>query len=717
MKVKPITAAAVAVALSSSVALAGNNPLPSLIIKDSVQKTGYDGVDDDLLSAGLNQEGLESSTPPGFVDPLNPTVAELRRRAIWTNYRAVVDSIPAGGMGLFWGPASGAPSFDAPVVQGLIPGFEYKALMKGIGAAGNLNRVPVAVQIPENFNHETPCILIAPPSGSRGYYGGIAVAEWGLFKGCATVLPGKGTGIGYHLLGDEASEFAVYDINGVAGSADDIGKGAQFRVRDSKKLRHFLEGHPDRVAIKHGHSMSNSENHWGEFAVKGTEFAFWALNDHFGNSHTFRPGNTTVIASGVSNGAGTSLQALEIDKGKLIDGLVVAEPSINPRKDKFVIKFGDDVFDPNGATLLDQIAMMATYAGCAANLEALGEDPIRAPLFGLDPFGNPDGSLENRCTSLHEKGLLTSDNLQDQAAEALAVLRANGFYEEMDWGIPAMVVFRFWRILNPFYAAGYGRLQVWENVCNISTGYTDADGSPAPVPEENAKRLFATTSGLPGDGLNLIADAAANGPIKDDSAISASTGRADLNLDAALCFRFLSTGDASLLDGQAGPRDRRNHRRVRAGARQLQSSGNLGGVPAIIITGREDLLVFTNQQSRAYHALNQARRAGKSNLMYWEVTPGQHFESLISTVWLDSVEGARFVPLNYYHNQALDKMYDHLTNGVALPPSQVVRATARGNTSFFDLTEAEIEELMPEPKLNPGDDAITFAGGVLTVPK
>jgi hydroxybutyrate-dimer hydrolase len=265
-------------------------------------------------------------------------------------------------MGLLWGPRPGseeAPVFDPPVVPGLIPGIEYKALMRGRSAGGNLNRVPVAVQIPQNFSGENPCIVLAPPSGSRGYYGGIAVAEWGLFKGCATVLPGKGTGTGFHLLGEAASEFAVDDIDGVVGSVADIGNGAQFRVRDSKRLRDFLAGHPDRVATKHAHSMDNSENHWGDFAVKGTQFAFWALNDHF-DTHKFKPYNTLVIAAGVSNGAGTALRALERDRGRMIDGLVVSEPSINPRKGKYAIKFGDDVFDPNGLTLYDAITLMGT---------------------------------------------------------------------------------------------------------------------------------------------------------------------------------------------------------------------------------------------------------------------------------------------------------------------------------------------------------------------
>lgn len=177
-----LAAAAAAVALTAGTAVAGSNALPSLIVKGSVQKTEYDGISDDLLSAGLNQAGLNSSKAPPFADPLNPTAAELRRNAIHNNYRAIVDTAPAGGMGLLWGPAT-APTFDSPApVEGLVPGVEYKALTKGPGNAGVLNDVPVVVQIFRHFKEDEPCIVIAPPSGSRAYYGGIGVAEWGLFN-------------------------------------------------------------------------------------------------------------------------------------------------------------------------------------------------------------------------------------------------------------------------------------------------------------------------------------------------------------------------------------------------------------------------------------------------------------------------------------------------------------------------------------------------------
>ena len=57
----------------------------------------------DLLTAGLGKTGLGGAAPE-FVDPLQPTPLELRRRAIYTNYRAVLDPTAAGGYGTLYGP-------------------------------------------------------------------------------------------------------------------------------------------------------------------------------------------------------------------------------------------------------------------------------------------------------------------------------------------------------------------------------------------------------------------------------------------------------------------------------------------------------------------------------------------------------------------------------------------------------------------------------------
>jgi hydroxybutyrate-dimer hydrolase len=98
------------------------------------------------------------------------------------------------------------------------------------------------------------------------------------------------------------------------------------------------------------------------------------------------------------------------------------------------------------------------------------------------------------------------------------------------------------------------------------------------------------------------------------------------------------------------------------------------------------------------------------------VTPAQHFDAFISSLWVfgEPVGAAKFVPLHYYLTEGLDMMYDHLVKGTPLPPSQVIRATPRGTEPY---TEANIDNLLPLPTLEPEDDAIIFSKRVLRIPK
>jgi hydroxybutyrate-dimer hydrolase len=314
-------------------------------------------------------------------------------------------------------------------------------------------------------------------------------------------------------------------------------------------------------------------------------------------------------------------------------------------------------------------------------------------------------------------GLLAGESLTEQAEEALQFLRDNGYYQEQDWGLASHECLNLWRSLQPTYAASYGRFAVWENVCNVSFAFTDESGSPAAVPEAVAKALFAVSSGIPATaGINLIADDAANGPILENLAESPLTGLADLNLQGALCFRFLATGDPDLLPNRPGKKDFLNYLRVFFGGRELQTNGNLHDRPAIIIHGREDALVFPNYQSRANYALNQVVNRKHSKLRYWEVTPAQHFDTFISSLWVlgAPVGVVKFVPLHYYLTQGLDMMYAHLKHGKPLPPSQVIRAVPRGLDPY---TADNIETLLPLPKMHPGSDRIIFSRRVLHIPK
>ena len=708
-------ATALAVALATGPAFADRNPLPPLIVTDSIQRTAYDGIDDDLLSAGLNLEGLHgaAANPPPVSNP--PTAAELRRLAIYNNYRGIVDPVAAGGMGVLWGPRSeGAPDFGPEVTEGLIPGVEYLAFLKIPGHRRPHNRVTLMVQIPRNFDPAKACILAVAPSGSRGVYGAIGVAEWGFFNGCAVVHADKGTGTGFHLLGGDI----VYDINGIAATADVLGDAAQFAVRRSRPLQNFLENKPYRAATKHAHSQIHPETLWGEFVLRGIEFALWALNEELPDRH-FTPENTLVIAGAVSNGAGAVLRAAEADRlgrNKLIDGLVVTEPNINPDAGGRVsIEFGDETFPVLGNTLYDDVTAMALYADCASLWEGLAG----APFFGLEPVGAPASARANRCASLHEVGLLEAGALEEQAFEALQKLRAMGYAEELDWGIPFHAFINVWRSLNPTYAAAYGRLAVWDNVCDVSFAYTDpVSNQPAPVPPAIAETLFATSSGIPPTGgINLVADAAAQGPIVETLAISPSTGRQDLNLESALCFRYLATGVADGLPDGASRELRKWQRRVERGSREVKTTANLNGTPAIIVHGRQDALVFPNSHSRAYTALNRLVEGGDSNLSYIEVTPGQHWDAFISTLLVDPADGGgQWAPLHFYLTWGLDMMLAHLRSDAPLPPSQVVRASARGTSAY---TLADVGARLPLPALDPGDDAITFdpATRTLFIPK
>jgi hydroxybutyrate-dimer hydrolase len=707
-------------ACASTLAFAQGSPP---IVHGSVKIATYDGVTDDLLSAGLNQAGLVSAVPPGFADPNNPTPAELRRRAIYNNYRGIVDPVIGGGMGLLWGPQSpGAPVIPG-ATPGLIPGVEYKAYLRVPGGFGHVNNVPAAVQIPVHFNPDKPCIVAAVPSGSRSVYGGIAIAEWALFKGCAVALPAKSTDTGFHLLGPEAADWAVDDLDGVYGSVTAIGDDAQFALRPSRALEAYVAANPYRVATKHAHSQVNPENLWGRFTLDGIEFAFWALNDHFGKKghRKFDRKNTLVIAAGASNGGGMALRALEEDGNGLIDGLVATEPNIQPEDGRFVIRFGMDApFDPKGRTLYDSITLMSVYAACAAHA------PGAAGTVLIPGFTAPQAAGLLRCSSLKDKGLVSGTTPTEYAASALATIRAHGYAAAQDWGIASHDTLNLWRSLAPTYANAYGRFAIEDNLCGLSFAATDATGKPAPISQLVARQLFANSSGIPPtgavtiapgvtlSGINLIADHASNGPILENAAVSRSTNRADLNIDGALCFRGLQTGE-----GLASGEDWVNFIRVKVGTEQIQTSGKLRGKPAIVIHGRRDALVFPNLHSRAYYGLNQEREGRSSGLRYIEVTTGQHFDAFISGLFARSIAAgvaeAQFAPLHYYFVLAMDTMYAHLTSGAPLPPSQVVRPTPRG---FVPYAPGNVPVLLPPPSNAPAaGDRITFERGVLTIPE
>src|SRR5690606_38980189 len=105
---------------------------------------------DDLLTAGLGIDGLRQMVPPAFADPEAPTAVELRRRALWSNWRGIADLGPAGGYGSLYGSVAA------------VPGREFSAYATVPGAK---HPHRVLVQLPDAFDAAKRCVVVTASSG------------------------------------------------------------------------------------------------------------------------------------------------------------------------------------------------------------------------------------------------------------------------------------------------------------------------------------------------------------------------------------------------------------------------------------------------------------------------------------------------------------------------------------------------------------------------
>src|SRR5882672_4990795 len=260
--------------------------------------TRYDGNSDDLLTAGLGRTGLGLATPPAVREAKSPSAAELRRRAVHANYRALADISPAGGYGVLYGPNIDLAGKDT-LGEGKIAGDEFLTFLDDGSGRDN---VTLMVQVPQGFDPKQACIVTASSSGSRGVYGAIGTAgEWGLKHGCAIAYTDKGTGTGFH---DLASD-TVNLITGERAAAERAGSDSQFTAALSTEERtRYLRDYPNRIAVKQAHSQRNPEKDWGRHTLAAIDFAFYILNGlKDERAGRYAPENTIVIASSISNGA------------------------------------------------------------------------------------------------------------------------------------------------------------------------------------------------------------------------------------------------------------------------------------------------------------------------------------------------------------------------------------------------------------------------------
>ncbi len=526
-------------------------------------------------------------------------------------------------------------------------GTEYLAVSDD--GSGKLN-VALAVQISGHFDPVHPCIVSATSSGSRGIYGAVpTTGEWGLNKGCAVAYADKGTGTGAHDLdGDRAYAFDGTLV--AAAQRKDLTFNANLLGDD---LATFRAAHPSRFALKHLHSKQNPEKDWGTSTLQAIRLAFYVLNKHF-PSKRFAPDNTIVIASSISNGGGAAILAAEQDTDGMIGGLL--QP-------------------------------------CATQAPAVKNTSI---------FVNA-AAAANRCAALAQLGLVNGATTAAQATDALARLHGYGWEPESDLLHDSHYGFEFTSLVATTYASAYARASVVEAVCGYSVGGVGSTTPGAP-PAAALKTFAATGSGLAAGPVTIINDNAVGGPAKDTQSVTASTQKADYNVDGALCLRRLMTG-AGVGSTSLSPAESALAARVRAGMSEIRVSGNLRGKPAILVQGRADTLIPVNHASRPYAALNR-RADSKADLHYYEVTDANHFDALVA--YYPRV----LAPLHVYGLRALDLMYARLASGAALPPSQVVRATARASSSAT-LNDTNVPPIAAAPA---PADAIAVSSGSIVVP-
>jgi hydroxybutyrate-dimer hydrolase len=509
---------------------------------------------DDLLTAGLGLDGLRAMAPPAFADPAQPTPPELRRRALWSNWRGIADLSPGGGYGELYG----------SVVP--VPGREFHAYATVPGA-----RHPhrVMAQVPDGFDHARRCLLVAASSGSRGIYGAIAVAgAWGLPRGCAVAYTDKGAGTDYFDLDADLATGADGTVGGV---------GPAFRPGVSAATA--------GVAFKHAHSQDNPEEDWGRHVEQAAMFGLHALTRAFPDHAPFQPGNTRIIAVGISNGAGAVLRAAE--DAEWLDAVVAAEPNIHVE----------------GARPLYDVATEAALLM-----------PCALPELGLPAMPY----VPARCAALRGSGLVEGDDLEAQQASALARLRASGWSDAALRAGAISVGFDLWRAVAAGYAQAYGRRSAGEPLCGYGYTAVDVHGIARRATELERAAWWSDASGIPpGAGVGLL-DALA-----DDSADPAWPG--------LLCLRALWEGE-----GDAA-------RQVRQSISSTMGSPPRAGLPVVVVHGLDDGLVPVFHTSAPYVA--EARAAGR-DIRYWQVRNAQHFDAFLG---LPAYSGAYVPLLPYVY--------------------------------------------------------------------
>ncbi len=554
---------------------------------------------DDLLTAGLGLDGLRAMVPPAFADAANPTADELRRRAIWSSWRGIADLSPSGGFGSLYGSVAS------------VPGREYSALATLPGAK---HPHRLLVQVPDAFDQQKRCLVVAPASGSRGVYGAIAVAApWALPRGCAVAYTDKGAGSDYVDL-DAGTGVRLDGTTGQLGQDSDLAFAPE--VPEGAK----------GVAFKHAHSQDNPEADWGRHVKQAAEFALSALGQAFPQAAPFTFDNTRIIAAGISNGGGAVLRAAELD-GEWLDAVVAGEPNV------YVEGHGSrPLYDfSTEAALLMPCALLQLPA------ESLPQPPLRAQVEPL---------WQGRCATLRAAGLVEGDDVAAQARSAYGQMRAKGWTDEALQAGALSVGFDLWRSVVVTYASAYGRYGIGAHPCGYAFSAQNPDFTPRAATADERNVWWADAAGIPpGNGVGIV-----------DTKLAPP----DFTLPGLQCLRDLYTGQGADAD------------RVRAGIAETRAAMPRAGLPVLVVHGTDDGLVPPAFTSAPYVAA--ARAAGRDQVRYWQVRNGEHFDAFLAF----PAYGARYAPMLPFVYAALDRVDAYLDGKAALPADAVIEARGRG---------------------------------------
>ena len=504
---------------ASTAGQTGSWSTPHTVISD-IRKTSH-RHGDDLLTAGLGLAGLRGPAPR-MTDSTMDRATLLRRLAIHTNYKGLADLGNTGG-------------FSADATLPDIPGREFHAFARL--AAGD-QPFRVALQLPDTFNLDNPCLVVAPASGSRGVYGGLPVAgPWALPRGCAVAYTDKGAGTDIF---DHASDTGVA-LDGTRAT------------RESGRLGFAPDpAEPPLVSVPHAHAGDNPEAYWGDHTIAATLFALDVLDKAFPGHEAFSPQQTRIVLAAISNGGGAALRALERAAPGLFDAAVVAAPNITA---------------PGARHLYDYATQAALLQPCLlADAETLLQLPFGNP--ALRPAG------QRRCRTLHRSGLID----QPTAAAARRALEAEGFEAGALDQAAVNTTLDVWRSVAAMYASAYLKRPVDAMPCGFRVAITDDQGTPKPADKAQRGLWWATSSGVvPGAELQWI------------DAMAAENAE-DPTFPGLMCLRELWTGDDP--DAVA----------LREATDQTIATGKLPDIPILIMHGRQDGLIPPAFSSRPYVA-------------------------------------------------------------------------------------------------------------------